>query len=715
MKKLKIFIVTLNIFFFSFFIINTVNAESSINESNEINTSSTTNAEISTLENDIIKNKSISNEKKSVENNISSNVTPNNEIQNDILQNNNIETNNLNITNNENKSKAAANSVPAVPIGVMYDTHIQYEGWEDKYSKKDGATSGSTGKGFRLEAIHINLYGSESQNIKIKYQVHVQYQGWQDWKENGEMAGTSGQGLRLEGIKIKLESSDNYTVQYRVHVQYIGWQDWKTDGELAGTTGQGLRLEAIQIRIIQKVKKATMCIDTPGNNEILYAPSTINVFGWKMANISNTKIKAYIDNTEIQNIKYGKREDVINAIEGYGTSTENTNPGYSFSINGTSLSTGVHIIKVEVLTQKNEKLIEQTIKINIDRSLHVKYQTHVQYEGWQSSKIDGELSGTTGKGFRLEAIDISLLNAPSNAKIKYRTHVQYQGWQNWKENGEMAGTSGKGLRLEAIEIVLDNMDKYTVEYQVHIQNVGWTDWYRDGETAGTIGRGLRLEAIRIKIVNKKPKRQYKGLDVSSFNGIVNWGQVKQSNIDFAFLRVGFRGYGSKGTLNPDSKFIANITQTNKLGIPTGVYFVTQATTEAEAIEEANWVINQIKNYKISYPVAIDIEAAGLERPTDIPRTQNLDKNKRTYLASLFCKTIQNAGYTPIVYTNINWATNYLNMSELSNYDTWIASYKKDITSGPGYNGSYTIWQYTSQGSITGILRNVDLNICYKKY
>ena len=102
----------------------------------------------------------------------------------------------------------------------------------------------------------------------------------------------------------------------------------------------------------------------------------------------------------------------------------------------------------------------------------------------------------------------------------------------------------------------------------------------------------------------------------------------------------------------------------------------------------------------------------MENPNDIPRTQNLDRNTRTRIASAFCETIQNAGYRPIIYCNVNWAYNYLNMSELSAYDTWIASYRDN---DPGYNGKYSIWQYTSKGQVGGVLGNVDRNICYKKY
>jgi len=175
---------------------------------------------------------------------------------------------------------------------------------------------------------------------------------------------------------------------------------------------------------------------------------------------------------------------------------------------------------------------------------------------------------------------------------------------------KMTGTSGKSLRIEAIEIKLQNMDDYTVEYQVHIQDKGWSSWYIDGETAGTVGQSRRIEAIRIRIVQKY-KRQYNGIDVSQYNGIINWGKVKQTGIDFAFIRVGFRGYGQAGNLKEDTNFKANIQAAKQVGIPVGVYFVTQAITPAEAAEEATWVVDKVKEYGLEYPVAIDIEAPGL--------------------------------------------------------------------------------------------------------
>ena len=597
-------------------------------------------------------------------------------------------------------------------IGIRYRTHVQDIGWQDW--KSDGEKAGTSGKALRLEGINIKLLNLD-ENLNVKYQVHVQDIGWQSWKKNGEMAGTSGKTLRLEGIRINLEDSDEYSIMYRVHIQDIGWQDWKIDGEMAGTSGQALRLEAIEIKIVPKQLKGRLHIDSPSSTNTIYSTSIVDFKGWKMANVSNTYIKAYIDDVEVDSniINYYNRTDVTNAIIDYGTATQNPKAGFKFSLDVARLSSGKHTFKI-VLYSEDKVITTMNSNFTLDKDMHVSYRSHVQDVGWQSYVSDGALSGTSGKAYRLEAMNIKLINVPEDAKILYRTHIQNIGWQDWKSNNELTGTSGQALRLEAIEIKLQNLEKYSVEYKVHIQDIGWTDWYVDGQTAGTVGKFKRLEAIKIRIVPHYEK-DYRGIDVSQYNGNINWDLVKRDNVDFAFIRVGIRGYGQAGNLAEDKMFRKNIEAAKTAGVPVGVYFITQSITDEEAIEEANWVLEKVKKYNIEYPIAIDIEEPGLQKPTDIPRTQNLDKKTRTRLAKLFCKTIKDAGYTPMVYTNVDWAENKLNMSELAQYDTWIAHYKYDANSKPNYNKTYTIWQYSDKGSVNGISGNVDLNICYKKY
>ena len=383
---------------------------------------------------------------------------------------------------------------------VLYNTHIQNEGWEKDFSKKDGEMSGTSGKSYRLEAIKIKL--DNLKGVSIKYQTHVENIGWQDWKKDGEMSGTQGMSYRLEGIKIKLENTEKYSVMYRVHVQDIGWQDWKYDGEMAGTQGRSLRLEAIQIKIVDKIKKGKLNIETNIPENCHNDTKLINVSGWKMSNVENTKIEATLDNTPITDIVYKERKDVINSVEGYGTIKENPMPGFEFSIDTTSLTETEHRLKINLVTSEGKILDTYTKNIKVDRKPHVQYQMHVQDIGWQGTRQDGELAGTEGRSLRVEALKVNTINLPEGVKLKYQAHVEDIGWQDWKQDGEISGTSGRSLRIEAIRIKLEGTDKYSVKYRMHVQDIGWQDWCYDGETAGTQTLSKRVEAIEIQIVDK---------------------------------------------------------------------------------------------------------------------------------------------------------------------------------------------------------------------
>lgn len=383
---------------------------------------------------------------------------------------------------------------------VLYNTHIQNEGWEKDFSKKDGEMSGTSGKSYRLEAIKIKL--DNLKDVSIKYKTHVENIGWQDWKKDGEMSGTQGMSYRLEGIKIKLENTEKYSAMYRVHVQDIGWQDWKYDGEMAGTQGRSLRLEAIEIKIIDKVEKGKMTIETNIPENCYNDTKLIKVSGWKMANVENTKIEATLDSTPITDIAYKERNDIINSVDGYETIKENPKPGFEFSIDTTSLTETEHKLKINLVTSEEKILDTYTKNIKVDRKPHVQYQMHVQDIGWQGTRQDGELAGTEGRSLRVEALKVNTVNLPEGVKLKYQAHVEDIGWQDWKQDGEISGTSGRSLRIEAIRIKLEGTDKYSVKYRMHVQDIGWQDWCYDGETAGTQTLSKRVEAIEIQIVDK---------------------------------------------------------------------------------------------------------------------------------------------------------------------------------------------------------------------
>lgn len=205
------------------------------------------------------------------------------------------------------------------------------------------------------------------------------------------------------------------------------------------------------------------------------------------------------------------------------------------------------------------------------------------------------------------------------------------------------------------------------------------------------------------------KDRYNGIDVSSWQGDIDWAKVKKENIDFAIIRVGYRGYGT-GKLVVDKKFEQNIVGAKNNNINTGVYFATHAINVNEGIEEANYTINNIKKYNITGPVVIDTESSG-----DNGRADNLSKSLRTQIVKAFCETIKNAGYTPMIYASKYWLRDNLDMSQLGYYDVWLAHYTGSKDKPSDYNGNYTIWQYTSSGRINGIYTNVDMNVGYKSY
>ncbi len=196
----------------------------------------------------------------------------------------------------------------------------------------------------------------------------------------------------------------------------------------------------------------------------------------------------------------------------------------------------------------------------------------------------------------------------------------------------------------------------------------------------------------------------RGIDVSKYQGSIDWTAVKNAGITFAIIRAGYRG-SSTGVLVEDPYFKTNIKGATAAGIKVGVYFFTQAITEAEAVEEASMVLSLVSGYKITYPIFIDTESA------TNGRANGLSKSARTAVVSAFCKTIKNAGYTAGVYASKSWFNNQLNASSLSSYCIWVAQYNSSCT----YSGKYNIWQYSSKGSVSGISGNVDMNISYLGY
>ena len=198
----------------------------------------------------------------------------------------------------------------------------------------------------------------------------------------------------------------------------------------------------------------------------------------------------------------------------------------------------------------------------------------------------------------------------------------------------------------------------------------------------------------------------KGIDVSTYQGAIEWDKVAASGVKFVFIRLGYRGYET-GRMVVDDRFEENIKGALSNDIAVGVYFVTQAVDVTEAVEEAKFVMDQIRPYNVTWPVVLDIEDAA----SADARTANLTQQQRTDHAIAFCETIKEGGYTPMLYCNIRWFIEKLDITRIAEYDKWFAQYFRK----PFFPYTFQVWQYSSSGSIDGIKGNVDFNISFVDY
>ena len=197
---------------------------------------------------------------------------------------------------------------------------------------------------------------------------------------------------------------------------------------------------------------------------------------------------------------------------------------------------------------------------------------------------------------------------------------------------------------------------------------------------------------------------HKGIDVSKYQGKIDWKAVKEDGVEYAFIRLGLRGYGS-GEIVLDDYYAQNMQGAANAGVATGVYFFTQAITEEEAKEEADFVIEQLKGYEIGCPVVFDVEMI----TNGNGRANTLSKEERTNICLTFCETIKEAGYIPMIYGNIKCFTKMLDMEKLENYEKWYAFYDQYMY----FPYEVSVWQYTESGSVKGIEGKVDMNISFR--
>lgn len=193
-----------------------------------------------------------------------------------------------------------------------------------------------------------------------------------------------------------------------------------------------------------------------------------------------------------------------------------------------------------------------------------------------------------------------------------------------------------------------------------------------------------------------------GVDVSFYQGEIDWEKVKAAGYEFAIIRLGYRGYGEEGNIHLDEMYETNIKNAKAAGLDVGVYFFAQAVNEKEAREEAEFVIEHLEGYELDLPVVYDPEHI----TGDESRTQDVSGEQFTKNTKAFCKEVEAAGYDAMIYSNMLWEAYELDLAELADYPIWYADYEAK----PQTPYHFRIWQYTESGQVDGIAGNVDLNI-----
>lgn len=193
-----------------------------------------------------------------------------------------------------------------------------------------------------------------------------------------------------------------------------------------------------------------------------------------------------------------------------------------------------------------------------------------------------------------------------------------------------------------------------------------------------------------------------GVDVSFWQGDIDWEQVSRAGMEFAMIRLGYRGT-TQGGLGEDSYAKINYKNAAAAGLQVGGYFFSQAVTPEEAVEEAEFVLEMVKDWDIRMPIVYDWEYGGADS-----RTANIDARTLTDCTLAFCQTIEKAGYEAMIYFNEDQSHKDMHLEELTNYRFWLAQYGEMLD----YPYQVDMWQYTCTGSVPGIEGNVDINLLF---
>ena len=573
-----------------------------------------------------------------------------------------------------------------------------------------------------------------------------------DWAKNGESAGTLGYAYRLEGIEIKLvekeENAPGKTDRPYVKriVKYSGYQNstWQTNYDNTVIGKAGSKLESIKLTVLKDEYDGGISYST-----------YLTEKGWQNY-VSNERDSNQIGN-KIEAIKIKLTGEVANHYDVYYSVYVSDTGWTGWSKNDSPCGNignfkYIQAYRVKVV-EKEEPSPGSEINNYTEANMSVMYSSYVKGDKWQNYMYDGNTSGTTGQAKPIRGIKININKRNVTGDIQYSTHVSHVGWQNYVSNNSQAGNVVNNIEAIKIKLTDDLANHYDIYYRVHVSDVGWMAWTSNDQPAGTSVGGRSVEAIEIKIIEKGGQapandentrtveaylearwetdedgnkyfydvfgNQVKGgsykmgdelyyfgptgiylgnknleiLDISAWNGNVDWKKVAGSGIYGVILRV------AASSVVRDTKLPANIEGVKKYGIPYGIYIYSYAENYSEGVDYANYTKELMDEFDIHPTLGIFLD---LESNND---TKFMGPTEYTAVVKGFLSVIPEAE----VYTYTYYAETALNTPYIRNKITWIADYRGYV----GYTGNYRMWQYTEEGRNPGVNGDVDRSILYR--
>lgn len=310
-------------------------------------------------------------------------------------------------------------------------------------------------------------------------------------------------------------------------------------------------------------------------------------------------------------------------------------------------------------------------------------------------EVSADMNGIT---YSEEEVDLMLAEAVANAQDSTRMEVSDSILSQIRLGLEGGGTVVETLRpLYPQHIVVVSNGRF---HFVPIRD--------ELKKSNLLQENLQvLESGELQYVENGMVVSHKGIDVSRYQENIDWNKVAAAGVEYAFIRVGIRGWGAEGNIALDEKFEDNVQGATAAGIKVGVYFFSQAVNEEEAAEEAAVVLEAISGYNITYPIVYDVEKTS--NPDG--RMNQISVEERTRVARVFIDKIKEAGYTPMIYSNMEMWSVLIDMASFEDVEKWFAYYGTDLY----FPYEYSVWQYSDTGSIDGIRGDVDLNISFKEW